>query len=148
MFKSLLQCETVHTFLEIMEDVIVAKNLTIEDIMTSKLITTGPDAILMELTDLFYRHNLSCIPVVVDDKFIGEVTISGMLKVGLPNYAMMIGNLNFLSFFTPFENLLINEERILVKEIMRKPSIRLQGQQESGLCGYIFYLMTASDNCP
>ena len=65
---------------------------------------------------------------VVDEKngFIGEGTIHELLQVGIPNYAMMIGNLDFLATFEPFEALLRNESNITVAEVMRKPKGRLK----------------------
>jgi len=95
-------------------------------IKSKDVLKVSPETTLKELCDIFYKHNISYIPVVDDnDDFIGEVTITEVLKVGIPNYALMIGNLKFLSSFEPFEELLKNEDKIKVKEIMRKPSFKL-----------------------
>lgn len=104
----------------------VKKNITVLDVMNTELDPVTPDMTLKELADFFYSKNLTYAPVVENGELIGEVTIFELLQVGIPNYAMMIGSLDFLSSFEPFEALLSNENKIKVAEVMRKPKGRLK----------------------
>jgi len=113
-------------------DVVIHQNLTVKDIMSETLYSIRPESSLKELADYFYKYKISYIPVVNDDnKLVGEVNMNDLLKVGIPNYAIMIGKLDFLSHFEPFEELLKNEEKIKVEHIMRKVTLTLN--QDSSL---------------
>jgi PTS system nitrogen regulatory IIA component len=124
-FSTLLQSSSDNEFIETIKssDIQIKKELTVADIMSRKLFTVTQETTLKELSDIFYTHKFSYIPVLSDDGFfIGEVTISDVLRLGIPNYATMVGNLKFLKTFEPLEELLKNEQNLKVKQIMRKPS--------------------------
>ena len=126
LFERVTSSKNNSDFFSAIENVKIKQDLTVGDIMSKDILKVSPETTLKELCDIFYKHNISYIPVVDDkDDFIGEVTITEVLKVGIPNYALMIGNLKFLSSFEPFEELLKNEDKIKVKEIMKKPSFKL-----------------------
>ena len=75
---------------------------------------------------MMFKYHVGYVPVIDENgNFIAEVNTNDVLRNGIPNYAMMIGNLKFLSSFEPFEVLLANEDKIKVRSIMRKPSIKL-----------------------
>jgi CBS domain-containing protein len=46
------------------------------------------------------------------------VHILNVLKVGIPEYMMMLDNLNFLMSFEPLEKLFENQDEIMVSDIM------------------------------
>jgi len=107
-------------------DIRVKKELTVSDIMTTEVISASPDMTLKELVDIFSRHNLSYVPVINgNNNFIGEININDIIRLGIPNYATMVGNLSFLSSFEPFEEMLKNEDTIYVRDIMKKPNIEI-----------------------
>ncbi len=58
--------------------------------------------------------------------YLGEVNILDLLKVGIPDYLMMLDNLNFLMSFEPLEKLFENENEIKVSEIMSRDEIYLR----------------------
>ncbi|OHD19182.1 MAG: hypothetical protein A2086_16715 [Spirochaetes bacterium GWD1_27_9] len=123
--SGLLISEISH-FVDLISDIKIREELTVEDIMSKNLIFVKPDTTLKELINIFYKNNISYAPVIDENEnFIAEITTSEILKIGIPNYAVMIGNLKFLSSFEPFEELLKNEDKILVKSVMRKPSLKL-----------------------
>jgi len=107
-------------------DIEVKKELTVRDIMETPVLTIGPHVTLRELTNLFYSESVSYAPVVDEDgDFIGEVDVMDLIRVGIPDYAHMMGNLRFLHSFEPFEELLKNEDKIQVSEVMREPKMML-----------------------
>ncbi len=126
-FNKLSASKNTGDFINAVENVKIKKDLTVEDIMTSDLITVTPENSLKEILDIFYKNKISYLPVVDSNgAFIGEITMIDLLKVGIPNYALMMGNLKFLTSFEPLEDLLKNEEKIKVKDIMIKPDIELE----------------------
>jgi len=127
LWRRLLSSSTPSDFLTGLTDIYVKKELTTEDIMEPTFCKVTPETNLKELADIFYKTNETYAAVIdTSDKFIGEVAIADLIKIGIPDYAYMVGNLNFLSTLEPFEELLKNEEKIPVKKIMRKPQINLK----------------------
>jgi mannitol/fructose-specific phosphotransferase system IIA component (Ntr-type)/CBS domain-containing protein len=100
-------------------DIRVKQELIIQDIMTPDPFVIKETATLRELGDLLGKHNVTFVPVVDEQgKLVGEVNVLQFLKVGVPDYLMMMDNLNFLRSFEPFERLFEKEEMVKVKEIM------------------------------
>jgi nitrogen PTS system EIIA component len=107
-------------------DIRVKKDLTVADIMSSNLISVTPETTIRELCDLFSANSLSYIPVLdAAGDFIAEVNITDTIRLGIPDYATMIGSLNFLKTMEPFETLLKNEATLKVSQIMKKPSFKV-----------------------
>jgi len=128
MYKSLIEAETPKKIISIVEKsgVQVSSSSTVSDIMTKDPISLSMEDNLKKVTDIFYTTGISYLPVVdATGKLIGEVTTLDVLKEGIPNYAMMVDSLAFLSTLEPFDKLLENEDKILVKNIMRKPSVKI-----------------------
>ncbi len=126
-FLRLVDAGTPQDFIDTLKgfDINIKKELTVADIMTKDLVTVKPETNLKELADIFYIRKFSYAPVLdAAERFIGEVNIRDMLRLGIPNYATMVGSLNFLSTFEPLEELLKNEDKLLVSQIMKKPSIQ------------------------
>lgn len=126
-FNNIVNASRAEDIIKQLSTVYVKKDLNVEDIMTTDFGTVGPDSNLRELTDLFYLKKTSYLPVIDSDKrFIGEVRINDLISIGIPNYAVMIGNLSFLNSFEPFEKLMLEEENILVRDIMKKSLVSLK----------------------
>ncbi|HBD93099.1 MAG: hypothetical protein A2015_06855 [Spirochaetes bacterium GWF1_31_7] len=128
LFETILKSKDPRHFISNIEKAgfLLTKGSTVNDIMTKNVITLKPSDTLKTLSDLFYKNNISYIPVVDEkDEFIGEVTTLDLLKEGIPNYAMMLDNLSFLSTLDPFDKLLENEDTIQIKKIMNKPLVQL-----------------------
>ena len=120
-YQKFLSCKDKDDVIETLKDLYIEKELTVKDIMSPSVLSVGPDETVKELINLLYKHKISYVPVVNgEQKIIGEVNVSDLLKIGIPNYAIMIGKLDFLSHFEPFEELLNNEDKIPVSHIMQK----------------------------
>lgn len=102
-------------------DVSIGKDLCLGDIMITDPCCVLPDATLRDLDKIINEHAISLVPVVDENRgYLGEVTVLDVLKVGVPDYLMRMDNLAFLRTFEPLENLFENEDKITVREIMRK----------------------------
>lgn len=124
LMEKLSMAKTPHQFLELINvaDIRIKKELTVIDIAAPDFPTVTPETNLRDLCNLFVKTYVPMIPVVdASGKLVGEVTTHDLLKKTLPNYAMMMENLAFLSSFEPFEEFLSHETDYQVKEIMRKP---------------------------
>ncbi|ADN01747.1 CBS domain-containing protein [Spirochaeta thermophila] len=122
--ESLLSAKTPEQFLRIVaaHDVEIKKGLLVRDIMNPSIISVSPEDTIKDVVDLFVKHHTSYLPVInASGRFVGEIRMFDVLHIGLPQYTTMLGNLSFLSSFEPFEELLKNEDRILVKEVMKQP---------------------------
>lgn len=99
----------------------VKKDLTIADIMITNPISITPDKLLKDLGALMSDKGISIVPVTDSQgKFLGEANLLTFLKVGVPDYIMMLDNLNFLSSFEPLESLFERQDEVKVSEIMEK----------------------------
>jgi len=126
-YNRILDSQTSDEVLNIVNEIYVKKELTVEDLMSKEFGTASPEMDLKELTDLFYLKKTSYLPVLSDGgEFLGEVRINDLISVGIPDYAVTIGDLGFMHNFAPLETLLNNEENIQVKSIMKKSLVSLR----------------------
>ncbi len=99
----------------------IKKEITLGDIMISEPITISPDAKLSELSAILCSKEISFLPVVDENnRYLGEVSILNLLKVGVPDYLMMLDNVSFLRSYEPLERLFEQEDTLTVRDIMSK----------------------------
>jgi len=102
-------------------DIRIKKEITLGDIMVSEPITISPDAKLSELSAILCSKEISFLPVVDENnRYLGEVSILNLLKVGVPDYLMMLDNVSFLRSYEPLEKLFEQEDTLTVRDIMSK----------------------------
>lgn len=98
----------------------IKKEVTIADIMISDPVSITKNAKLSELIDILNNRRISFVPVVDEDNnYLGVVNVLSLLKVGVPDYLMMLDNLSFLRSYEPLEKLLQEQTEISVGEIMK-----------------------------
>ncbi len=122
LFNKLLVAQTPQNFVEMIEnsDLKVKKELLVEDIMSSGLTPVKEDTSLREVVNLMNENNTSYITVQGNNGQVGyELSLHDIIQKGIPDYALQLENISFLSTMGPFEDLLKNEDRIQVKEIMQ-----------------------------
>ena len=126
-FNRICTAGTRRELISLLSGTEVKKELTVSDIMSRTLTSISLDTTVREAADLLYKHNTSYLPVVDGDGTLtGEITVHELLRIGIPDYAVKIGSLRFLSNFEPFEDLLRNEDRILIREVMKEPLCTLE----------------------
>ncbi len=97
----------------------VKKDLAVADIMIGNSVSINPEAKLSELSRLMAENHVAGMPVVDKDmRYVGEVDVLNLLKVGIPDYMMMMDHVGFLSSYEPLEQLFNQEDTITVGEIM------------------------------
>ncbi|MCP4632806.1 MAG: PTS transporter subunit EIIA [candidate division Zixibacteria bacterium] len=122
--QDLLKAEDANGIIEVFfnENIEIASQLKVMDIISENLITIRPDNSLRDAANLFFKHRISGLPVVDDaGVLLGEVTDTDLLKFAMPNYQSLLANLAELPESEPLEELLRNEDRIKVKKVMTSP---------------------------
>jgi PTS system nitrogen regulatory IIA component len=101
----------------------VKPELTVDHIMVAQVIGVPPTATVRQVIDSMCENDISYVPVIGSNgTFMGEISVLEVMRLGIPNYAQMIGNVNFLKAFEPMEELLAKEETILARDIMEPPT--------------------------
>ena len=81
-----------------------------------------PEDPLSAALDLLSEEKRREVPVVDDDGVIrGVISCEDIIRRAIPEYIMMLDNLSFLNQFEPFETLLKEERKLLVKDVMTEP---------------------------
>ena len=108
------------------EGIRVQKALTVADIMTVKPPVVSPSDSLKTVANLMFKHKVDGIPVVDNDgKIIGEISEKELLRFALPDYESFIANLANLPELEPFEDLLKQEDKVRVADVMNKDVVSI-----------------------
>ena len=125
LFAKLCSAGNAHDIISIVQGVgsEVRPELTVENIMTKEVVSVPPGTPIRDVIDMFCENDVSYLPIVAHNgTFLGEITVLEILKLGIPNYAQMIGNMNFLKAFEPMEELLAKEDKLFAKDVMEPPT--------------------------
>jgi PTS system nitrogen regulatory IIA component len=123
---SIVGARTRKELLTVMEALDIKKDFLVSDIMTKDMVTVTQSTTLKEVADLLYSKGLSYIPVLSEKgQFIGELTLLDLIREGIPDYALRIGDISFLKSFEPFEELIRKEDSLTVREIMSEPEMKV-----------------------
>lgn len=108
------------------ESIRVQKALTVMDIMPDKMPTVSPNDSLKSVANKMFRFKVDGLPVVDSEhKLLGEISEKELLKVALPDYESFIANLAQLPELELFEDLLRQEDRVKVKDVMNPDVITI-----------------------
>lgn len=120
--KTLLSCTDANAIYSALQklNLDVQQELHVQDVMCPEPYSISPDATMRELIGEMNKHQVAGLPVIDSaGKYMGEINILDILKVGVPDYIMMMEDLNFLHSFEPLEKLFEKQDTVRVKEIMR-----------------------------
>jgi len=82
---------------------------------------------LKQVADLFFRNDILTLPVLdSEERVVGVVRCSDLLRAAMPEYARMIGDLRFLSEFEPFDRFLHEEDKMSVDSVMDSDFISVE----------------------
>ncbi|MCF6174432.1 MAG: PTS sugar transporter subunit IIA [Victivallaceae bacterium] len=114
---------TAEEFIALLErdKVELKKDITAEDVMYSTFLSLKPDDKMKVALNTF-TGAATRLPVLDDDgKLIGVLNSLELIKVCVPEYIMMMDNINFLSSFEPFQKIIDTEDNATVQDNMTKP---------------------------
>lgn len=99
----------------------VKKILTVGDVMTRDPVTVTPDKTLKEVANIFFERRVRSLPVIdQDNRLVGEITSTELLKFAMPNYKSFIANVANIPQIESFEELLQKEHSATVSNFMKK----------------------------
>ncbi len=91
-----------------------------EDVLSPDVKPATPDNTLEEIAKRLILEETSGLPVVdKNGKFLGEITERELIDYGMPDYLSLMGDLNFLTVGEPFEEYLVNESKVTIKDLYR-----------------------------
>jgi len=62
------------------DDITLLQTVTVEACMTPDPLTVEPDTPAVKAAELLYRHKFGALPVVVEDKVVGIITVTDLLR--------------------------------------------------------------------
>jgi len=97
----------------------IKKALIAADIMSEKIPTVTAEDSLKKVANIMFKHGLDGIAVVdADKKLRGEVSEKDLLKFAMPDYESFIANISNAPDLEPFEDVLKQGDKALVKDVM------------------------------
>jgi len=118
---ALLQAESPQNVIDLIASsgIELKKELVVKDVMAGRPVTATPDTTLKEVANILFKHRISGLPVVdYEGHVIGEITNRDLIRAAMPDYRSLITNLALTYEAEPFENLLKQEDKITVGELM------------------------------
>lgn len=102
------------------DNVLINKNITAEDLMTTKVPVIRIEDTLSQALDTFYREKVQVLPVVdSENRLVGQIDAVEVISSFIPEYIFMMENLNFLNSFEVFENIFKSEENLKVQDYVQ-----------------------------
>jgi nitrogen PTS system EIIA component len=123
-FQQLLIVKRPEQLIELVaeRDFSVKKEIKVSDLMHQAENIVGIETPLSAINDLiFSRRDTYVVVQDLQGKFLGEIRLEDILALGIPAYAMNLGNLKFLPSLEPFEHLLAHENTVNAKGLMKQP---------------------------
>ena len=103
----------------LLEGLKVKEHITAEDIMDKDFIAVRTDDLLSKALDIMYNRGQSVLPVVdAENRLVGKVDATAVLKSFVPEYLLMLDSLKFVSSFEMFDKFFTEEGIRLVKDFM------------------------------
>ncbi len=118
----LRKCENVNApadFFALLEGVKIKEHITAEDIMAKDFSSVKADDFLRKALDIMHNCGQSVLPVIdAENRLVGKVDATAVLKSFIPEYLLMMDNLKFVSSFETFDKFFKEENVRLVKDFM------------------------------
>ncbi len=108
-------------------DITLSSELKIKDILNKEFPKLLPETTVGQAIGTMSKTNIACLPICQEDgTYEGVVHFNDIISIGIPQYAQMLTSMKFVSSIDPMEQLFINEDKILVKDIMNKKEITVE----------------------
>jgi mannitol/fructose-specific phosphotransferase system IIA component (Ntr-type) len=123
MVEQLTSVKNPTEFLRVIENsnIRVRRALSVKDIIEEQTPKVEPGDSLKKVANIIFKYRLTGIPVVDNNgELVGEISDKELLKSALPDYESFIANLANLPELEPFEDLLRQEDKIFVNDVMNK----------------------------
>jgi len=119
---NLKKCENIKSpadLFALLEGVNIKEHIMAEDIMCKDFLSVRADDYLSKALDIMEKCGQSILPVLDEEnKLVGKVDASAVLKSFVPEYLLMMDNLKFVSSFEMFDNFFKEEGVRFVKDFL------------------------------
>lgn len=109
--------ETAHFILELTKR--EALTLTAADLMSPPPFCADPLMPLHDVTRTMAELHVTTIPVVNDEKLVGEISCVDLFKLGIPDFFNRLASVSFIRYFDPFENYFAMEAAAFTRNVMK-----------------------------
>ena len=102
-------------------DIEIEHKIVAEDVLSPEIRPAKENDTLEEIAKRLILEQKSALPVLSDDNvLLGEITERELIGFGMPEHLSLMSDLNFLTVGEPFEEYLLNESTMTIKDIYRK----------------------------
>lgn len=102
-------------------DIEIEHKIIAEDVLSPEVKPAKENDTLEEIAKRLILEQKSALPVLTEDgALLGEITERELIGFGMPEHLSLMSDLNFLTVGEPFEEYLLNESTMTIKEIYRK----------------------------
>lgn len=124
------------------ENVEIEHRIVAEDVLGPDIIPAREEDTLEEVAKRLILENQDAFPVVgKDGKFLGEITEKELISFGMPDHLAIMNSLDFLTVGEPFEEYLLNEDTVTIKNIYRKDMKLLKIDRETPIMEICFKMV-------
>ena len=117
------------TFSHCWKGVNIKEHITAEDIMDKDFQAVNADDYLSKALDIMEKSGKSILPVVdAENKLVGKVDATEVLKGFVPEYLLMMDNLKFVSSFEMFDKFFKEEGVRFVKDFMLEAGAKIPSE--------------------
>ena len=102
-------------------DIELEHKIIAEDVLSPEIRPAKENDTLEEIAKRLILEQKSALPVLTENGILlGEITERELIGFGMPEHLSLMSDLNFLTVGEPFEEYLINESTMTIKDIYRK----------------------------
>ena len=102
-------------------DIEIEHKIIAEDVLSPEIKPARENDTLEEIAKRLILEQKSALPVLTEDGILlGEITERELIGFGMPEHLALMSDLNFLTVGEPFEEYLLNESTMTIKDIYRK----------------------------
>ncbi len=121
--EKILETDNKKEILELLtvEDIEIEHRIVAEDVLSPDVKPAKESDTLEEIAKRLILENEKAFPVVGEDgEFLGEITEKELIAFGMPDHFSIMNSLDFLTVGEPFEEYLLKEDSVMIKDIYRK----------------------------
>lgn len=123
-------------------DIEIEHKIIAEDVLSPEVKPAGENDTLEEIAKRLILEKTSELPVLSENGvLLGEITERELIGFGMPEHLSLMSDLNFLTVGEPFEEYLLNESTMTIKDIYRKNIAHLIIDKETPIMEICFKMV-------
>ncbi|QSH40642.1 PTS sugar transporter subunit IIA [Lentisphaerota bacterium ZTH] len=121
--QTLAGAATPEDVMQTLGDTAIKKDITAEDVMKADYPHVKADDCLSAVLDVMHTQSKNVLPVLdTENRIIGQLDATDVLRSFVPDYLMMMDNLKFVSTFEMFDKIFQEEKARYVRDYMTPPT--------------------------